>query len=109
MRSSGNFSNLVSSPTSNGSPAHSLGQASYDTHDYINALAVQNVRDVGNYMMQTPIMSINSRVSDWCYTGAFDSVPPYGKSGDVYDFVRWLGRGSFGEVSLIKSKEENHL
>lgn len=55
------------------------------------------------------IRSTNARVSDWCFTGPLDSTPPYGKSTEVYDFVRWLGRGSFGEVSLIKSKEDNNL
>lgn len=60
-------------------------------------------------MRQTVIMPTFSRVSDWCFTGPLDSSPPTVKTNDVYEFVRWLGRGSFGDVQLAKSVEEKQL
>jgi NIMA (never in mitosis gene a)-related kinase 2 len=60
-------------------------------------------------MKQTVIMPACTRITDWCYTGALQSSPPTVKSNDVYEFVRWLGRGSFGDVQLVKSVEEKQL
>lgn len=49
------------------------------------------------------------RVSDWCYTGPIDSAPPVVKNPDIYETVRLLGRGSFGEVNLIKNTDDHKL
>jgi serine/threonine protein kinase len=56
------------------------------------------------------IMPTGPRVSDWCYTAPLDSpAPPTVKSREMYENVRLLGRGSFGEVNLVKNVEDNKL
>ena len=50
-----------------------------------------------------------SRVSDWCFIGAIDSTPPVVKSAEVYESIRLLGRGSFGDVFLVKNVDDNRL
>jgi hypothetical protein len=56
------------------------------------------------------IMPSGPRVSDWCYTAPMDSpAPPTVKSREMYENVRLLGRGSFGEVNLVKNTEDNKL
>ena len=49
------------------------------------------------------------RLSDWCYTGPLESMPPVVKEQNLYEVTRLLGRGAFGEVSLAKNKEDNKL
>jgi serine/threonine protein kinase len=49
------------------------------------------------------------RVSDWCYTAPLDSQPPMVKSNEVYEKIRPLGRGAFGDVYLVKNTEDNKL
>mmetsp|Transcript_20697 Transcript_20697/g.18847 ORF Transcript_20697/g.18847 Transcript_20697/m.18847 type:complete len:737 (+) Transcript_20697:44-2254(+) len=60
-------------------------------------------------MLQTVLAPSNMRVSDWCFTGSIESSPPTVKSAEMYEFVRWLGRGSFGDVQLAKNSSENKL
>ena len=55
------------------------------------------------------VMPSAPRLSDWCYTGALDSMPPVVKEQTLYETTRLLGRGSFGEVNLVKNKEDNKL
>jgi hypothetical protein len=43
------------------------------------------------------------------HTGADDATPPVVKSTDLYETVRQLGRGSFGDVNLVKSVRDNKL
>jgi hypothetical protein len=61
----------------------------------------------------TPVMSniipSGPRISDWCFTGTLDSFPPIVKARDIYENVRLLGRGAFGEVNLVKNVEDNKL
>ena len=59
---------------------------------------------------QLNIMPSGPRVSDWCYSAPIDSpAPPQVKSRELYENVRLLGRGSFGEVNLVKNVEDNKL
>ncbi len=55
------------------------------------------------------VLPSGSRVSEWCFTGLIDSHPPIVKSRELYENVRLLGRGSFGEVNLVKNIEDNKL
>ena len=60
--------------------------------------------------LNPPIVIPNgARISDWVYTGAIDSMPPVVKTMDIYETVRFLGRGAFGDVNLIKNLENNIL
>ena len=60
--------------------------------------------------LNPPIVIPNgARISDWVYTGAIDSTPPVVKTMDIYEIVRFLGRGAFGDVNLIKNLENNVL
>jgi len=60
--------------------------------------------------LNPPIVIPNgARISDWVYTGAIDSTPPVVKTMDIYEIVRFLGRGAFGDVNLIKNLENNIL
>mmetsp|Transcript_23197 Transcript_23197/g.34028 ORF Transcript_23197/g.34028 Transcript_23197/m.34028 type:complete len:974 (+) Transcript_23197:241-3162(+) len=49
------------------------------------------------------------KVSDWAYTGDINSSPPVVKSQELYEDVRFLGRGSYGTVDLVKNREDNRL
>lgn len=55
------------------------------------------------------IIPTGTRISDWCFVGALDSQPPVVKSRELYETIRLLGRGSFGEVNLVKNKDDNKL
>lgn len=61
-----------------------------------------------NIPKMPPIPSC-SKVSDWAYTGNIYSSPPVVKSQELYEDVRFLGRGSYGTVDLVKSREDNRL
>jgi transglutaminase/protease-like cytokinesis protein 3 len=54
-------------------------------------------------------MPTGPRITDWSYTAPLDSTPPVVKSRELYENVRLLGRGSFGEVSLVKNIEDHKL
>jgi hypothetical protein len=58
---------------------------------------------------QAIVIPSGPRVSDWCYIGPFESDPPVVKSNDVYEVVRLLGRGAFGDVNLVKCIEDSRL
>lgn len=62
-----------------------------------------------NSLQQHVIIPSGPRISDWCFTGALDSTPPTVKSRELYENIRLLGRGSFGEVNLAKNIEDNKL
>ena len=49
------------------------------------------------------------RISDWCFTGSLDSQPPVVKTRELYENIRLLGRGAFGEVFLVKNLEDNKM
>ena len=49
------------------------------------------------------------KISDWCYNSPLESLPPVLRSQEMYEDVRFLGRGSYGTVDLVKNKEENKL
>ena len=51
----------------------------------------------------------NIRVSNWVHGDDLESSPPVVKSTEVYETVRLLGRGSFGDVNLVKSVEEGRM
>lgn len=55
------------------------------------------------------LMPTGLRVSDWCFTGSYDSMPPIVKINNVYENVRPLGRGTFGDVYLVKNVDDNKL
>lgn len=55
------------------------------------------------------IIPTGARISDWCFVGSLDSQPPIVKSRELYEPVRLLGRGSFGEVNLVKNTDDNKL
>jgi hypothetical protein len=58
----------------------------------------------------TSIMPSGPRISDWCYSAPLDSLAlPVVKTRELYENVRLLGRGSFGEVNLVKNLEDNKL
>jgi hypothetical protein len=57
--------------------------------------------------LNPPIVIPNgARISDLVYTGAIDSTPPVVKTMDIYEIVRYLGRGAFGRVLLAEAKIE---
>ena len=69
--------------------------------------AVKSVPDIGGYMSQSAV-----RVSDWILKESLEdlmSQPPVIKSTEVYETVRTLGRGAFGDVNLVKSVDDNRL
>lgn len=55
------------------------------------------------------LIPTGTRISDWCYTGPLESSPPIVKSRELYENVRLLGRGAFGEVHLTKNMEDHKL
>mmetsp|Transcript_22923 Transcript_22923/g.22105 ORF Transcript_22923/g.22105 Transcript_22923/m.22105 type:complete len:540 (+) Transcript_22923:235-1854(+) len=58
---------------------------------------------------QAIIVPSGPRVSDWCFVGSYESDPPVVKSQAVYETIRLLGRGAFGDVNLVKTIEDNRL
>lgn len=63
----------------------------------------------GAVLQAQVIIPTGPRISDWCFTGAMDSAPPIVKSREMYENIRLLGRGAFGEVNLVKNVEDNKL
>lgn len=58
------------------------------------------------------IIPTGTRVSDWCYASTISMTgdpPPVVKVNEVYETVRNLGRGAFGDVLLVKNVEDNKL
>jgi hypothetical protein len=55
------------------------------------------------------IMPSGSRLSDWCYTSDLDSMPPTIKSQTLYEEIRFIGRGAFGNVDLYKNIDDSKL
>jgi hypothetical protein len=79
-----------------------------------SSLSIQSPSDSNiPAMLQTPVMTnivpSGPRISDWCFMGSIDSSPPTVKSREMYENVRLLGRGAFGEVNLVKNIEDNKL
>jgi len=64
--------------------------------------------DISSLQQQVLVPS-GPRVSDWAYVGSFDSDPPVVKSNTVYEVVRFLARGAFGDVNLVKCIEDSRL
>ena len=60
-------------------------------------------------LQQLVVVPSGPRVSDWCFVGSYDSNPPIVKSNTVYETVRFLARGAFGDVNLVKSIEDSRL
>jgi hypothetical protein len=63
---------------------------------------------------RSPPVPSGPKISDWCYATTNNSVggdpsPPILKSQELYEEVRFLGRGSYGTVDLVKNREENKL
>ena len=56
-----------------------------------------------------PPIPTGSRLSDWAYTGTVDSSPPVLKQQELYEEVRFLGRGAYGTVDLVKNRDNNVL
>ncbi|RYH26452.1 hypothetical protein EON65_14500 [archaeon] len=69
-----------------------------------------NLNDGNNTALTAQIIIPSGpRISEWCFTGPLDSAPPIVKSKEMYENVRLLGRGAFGEVNLVKNVEDNKL
>jgi len=49
------------------------------------------------------------RVSDWILSDELEGSPPVFKTTELYETVRLLGRGAFGDVNLVKNTEDNRL
>lgn len=94
--SANTITNAAHTPSAAGGP--SAG------HFFINGSGTSSTAGMLNIMPSGP------RVSDWCYSAPLDSpAPPLVKSREMYENVRLLGRGSFGEVNLVKNVEDNKL
>jgi hypothetical protein len=61
------------------------------------------------HLMKAPPIPSGPKISDWCYIGPLDSSPPVVKSQELYEDVRFLGRGAYGTVDLVKNREDNRL
>jgi hypothetical protein len=62
-----------------------------------------------DFLPKVPPIPSGPRVSDWAYTGSADSTPPVVKHQELYEDVRFLGRGAYGTVDLVKNREDNRL
>ena len=60
-------------------------------------------------MTQQLITPSGTLVSDWSFVGDLASSPPIVKVNEVYETIRLLGRGSFGDVNLVKNIDDNKL
>jgi hypothetical protein len=100
--------NASSTPTTVPSTSFSMNGNVTPTH------ATMMLAGAGNAGTASPgsmlnIMPSGPRVSEWCYSAPLESAPPTVKSREMYENVRLLGRGSFGEVNLVKNVEDNKL
>lgn len=68
-----------------------------------------NRPDTVEQQMKSPPTPTGPKISDWCYNSSLESLPPVLRSQEMYEDVRFLGRGSYGTVDLVKNKEENKL
>lgn len=60
--------------------------------------------------LKSPPIPTGPKISDWCYRiNDENTSPPLLKTQEMYEEVRFLGRGSFGNVDLVKNREENKL
>ena len=117
-------SGSITDPQVNGNPSPTVGgsastisNAAYTpngaavgagNHFFVNGSGANNCTATVTSMLN--IMPSGPRVSDWCYSAPIDSpAPPLVKSREMYENVRLLGRGSFGEVNLVKNVEDNKL
>ena len=65
-------------------------------------------------LTQAVIVPSGTRVSDWAFSlaggeGNEDPAPPTIKVNEVYEQIRNLGRGAFGDVFLVKNLEDNKM
>jgi hypothetical protein len=60
-------------------------------------------------LLKAPPIPSGPKISDWCYIGPLDSAPPVIKCQELYEDVRFLGRGAYGTVDLVKNREDNRL
>ena len=74
-----------------------------------NSIAKSSISNMSNQNLRPPAIPSGPKISDWCYTGALDSQPPTVKSNTLYETIRLLGRGAFGDVNLMKIPGENKL
>jgi hypothetical protein len=65
--------------------------------------------DSTEQLLKAPPIPSGPKISDWCYVGPIDSSPPVIKSQELYEDVRFLGRGAYGTVDLVKNREDNKL
>lgn len=63
----------------------------------------------GNIAARPPAIPSGPKISDWCYTSSLDSIPPTVRSNTLYETIRLLGRGAFGDVNLVKITGEQKL
>eukprot|EP00981_Chlorochromonas_danica_P000555 scaffold125_cov156-Ochromonas_danica.AAC.4 len=86
-----------------------------DMKSFVAAGAAASMNNVllnemsGGLLQVQIIIPSGPRISDWCFTGPLDSAPPIVKTRAMYENVRLLGRGAFGEVNLVKNIEDNKL
>lgn len=75
-----------------------------------NSKSVKNSQnDSTDQLLKAPPIPSGPKISDWCYVGPLDSSPPVIKSQELYEEVRFLGRGAYGTVDLVKNREDNKL
>jgi len=63
-------------------------------------------------LTQAVIVPSGTRVSDWAFSlasGEGEDAPPTIKLNEVYENIRNLGRGAFGDVFLVKNLEDNKM
>lgn len=89
----------------NSSPSHK-NLAPKKTAASISKTSTSNM---SNQNLRPPAIPSGPKISDWCYTGALDSQPPTVKANTLYETIRLLGRGAFGDVNLVKIPGENKL
>lgn len=94
-RESGSFRKLsIKSPSASSSSSSSSSTSSNNSNN-------------NNDNNLNLIIPTGTRVSDWCFVSALDSTPPVVKSNEVYEILRLLGRGAYGDVNLVKNIEDN--
>lgn len=75
-----------------------------------SAKSMKNLHnDSNDQLLKAPPIPSGTKISDWCYVGSIDSSPPVIKSQELYEEVRFLGRGAYGTVDLVKNREDHKL